>query len=57
LQQTAQKERPPAAAVLPKSNQVFGSGGCECSNGFPLPAPRKQTHHTKATSEKWEGGW
>jgi hypothetical protein len=50
------KKKDRLAAVSPKSDQVFGSGGCE-SSVLPLPAPAKQTHHAEATSEEREGGW
>jgi hypothetical protein len=39
-----------AAAVSPKSNQVFSSGRCECS-ALMLPAPAEQSHHAEAGDE------
>jgi hypothetical protein len=52
----AQTERPPRAAVSPKSYQMFLSGGCECSGVLALPAPSKQTQRPDAGGEQWESG-
>jgi hypothetical protein len=46
-----------SAAVYPKSDQVFLSGGCECSSVLPLRAPTKQAHRAEAGGEKGESGW
>ena len=50
----AQKERPPHAAVLPKSELMFLYGGCD--SVLPLPAPAKQTHCAEAGGEERESG-
>lgn len=45
------KERPPVAAVSPKSVSRFFSGGCEreqTSCALPLPPPAKQTQRAEA---------
>jgi hypothetical protein len=52
----AQTERPPRAAVSPKSYQMFLSGGCNSSGILSLPAPPKQTQGPEAGGEEWEGG-
>jgi len=36
------------AAVSPKSDQAFGSDGCDGSSALPLSAPAEQTQRTEA---------
>ncbi len=52
------KKRPPHAAVSPKSDEVFGSGGCESRLFLTLPAsPNYEAHHAKPTGKKRQSRW
>jgi hypothetical protein len=41
------------AAVSPKTDQVFGSGGCYHTGILTLPAPAKQAHCADNGCEEW----
>ena len=51
LQTDLRKQKDRLAAVSPKLDQVFRSGGCL----LPLPAPAEQTQRAEAAGEEWQG--
>jgi hypothetical protein len=46
------KKKDRLTAISPKSGQVPGSGGCDCSGVLPLPASREHIQRAEATGEK-----
>jgi len=51
-------KRPPRAAVPPKSDDVFGSGGCESGLLLALSAsPTNEAHDAQPTGKERQSGW